>query len=350
MAEEVVLTRTETSNRRMNTLVRWGLLETPVADPVEYSTGRMVAQSRALPERISDMKIVGGEAIGKADVLRSYPASYERVLIESPQVRDRTRIVGRNFDAGVMGTDPGAGFNNQTLPLIASGASDYMLQSRYMQQPHTRREGIGGTWHGFETPLDTPPMQFAADDFVEAPLRPLMNRLPLFNAHNLAQQLLISSDAAWAHENQSTGLNFWPNIGQGVAGVSRPTLIPDWLEDVPELANSFDDLNEALKSAREEGEVIPPRHTVVQARTIIRGLHSAVPRTYSVYLMPDGAIAIDTRGRKPDGALFSVNTDGTVCYSGEIDGQKWHRDYVGLDLLSDPKLVVELCNLGMPKK
>ena len=350
MTEEDVLTRTEKSNRRMNTLVRWGLQETPVADRVEFNTGRMVAQPHAFPEQVSDMEIVGEGTIRKADLLRYYPAGYERVLSESPQVRHRTRIIGKDFDADVIGAAPGVGFNNQALGLIASGASDYMLQSRYMQQPHIRSEGIGGTWHGFDTPSNATPMQFVVDNFVEAPLRHPMNRLPSFNAHELAHQLLISKDAALVHENQSTGLNIWSSTGQGIADISRPMLIPEWFENVPELANSFDDLNEALKSAKEEGEAIPPRHTVVQARTIIRELHSAVPRDYSAYLMPDGAIAIDTRGRKPDGALVTVNTDGTVCYSGEKDGQKWHRDYVGLDLLSDPKLVVELCELGMPKK
>ena len=350
MVEEVALTRTETSNRRMNPLVRWDLQDTPVVDLVEFNIGRMVAQPRAFPRRVSDLEILGGGAIGKADVLRYFLAGYERVLSESPQVRQRTRIIGRNFDADAMGTDPGVGFNNQALRLIASDESGYMLQSKYTQQPHTRSEVIGGTWHGFETPPNATPKQSVAEDFVEAPLRPPVSRLPSFNAHELAHQLLISSDAAWVHENQSTGLNAWPSTEQRVAGISRPTLIPDWLEDVPELASSFDDLNEALKSAKEEGEAIPPRHTVVLARTIIRGLHSAVPRAYSAYLMPDGAIAIDTRGRKPDGALFSINTDGTVCYSGEKNGQKWHRDYVGLDLLSDPKLMVELRELEMPKK
>ena len=347
MAEEVVLTRTETSNRRMNTLARWGLLETPVADPVEYNTGRMVAQSRAFPERASDMEIVGGEAIGGADLGRYYLAA-----LESPQARHRIRIIGRIIDADVdaTGTALGLAFNNQAPNLRAKGPIDYRIQSRYFQQPHAHREGIVGPWHTFETPFDAPPMQIAADDFVRAPARSPMNRLPSFNAHELAHQLLISKDTLPVHENQSRGLNIWSNTGQGTADISRLMLIPEWFENVPELANSFDDLNEALKSAREEGEAIPPRHTVVQARTLIRGLHSAVPRTYSAYLMPDGAIAIDTRGRKPDGALFTVNTDGTVCYSGEKDGQKWHRDYVGLDLLSDSKLVVELCELGMPKK
>lgn len=350
MAEEDVLTRTETSNRRMNTLVRWGLQETPVADRVEFSTGRIVAQPHAFPERVSGMEIVGGGAIGKADVLRYYLAGYERVLSESPQVRHRIRIIGRNFDADVIGAAPDVGFNNQALSLVASGASDFMLQSRYMQQPHIRSEGPGGTWHGFDTPPNATLMQFVADDFVEAPLRPPMNRLPSSNAHELAHQPLFSRDAALVHENQSTGSNIWSSTGQGIADVSRPMLIPEWFENAPGLANFFDDLNEALKSAREEGGIIPPQYTVVQAKTIIRGLHSAVPRDYSAYLMPDGAIAIDTRGRKPDGALVAVNIDRTVCYSGEKDGQKWHRDYVGLDLLSDPKLVVELCELGMPKK
>ena len=350
MVEEVVLTRTDTSNRRMNPAVRWDLQDTPVVDRVEFNSGRILAQPLVFPGRVSDLEILGGGAIGKADLLRYYLAGHERVLSESPQVRHVNRIIGKYFDDGVMGTGPDVGLNEPARSLIARDAPGYMLRSRYMQQPHIRSEETRGTWHGFEAPPNTTPMQSVADDFVETPVRPPMNRPSSINAHEHAHQLLISSDVTWVHENQSAGSNVWPSTEQGVAGISRPTLIPDWLEDIPELADSFDDLNEALKSAREEGEPIPPRHTLVQARTIIRGLHSAVPRAYSAYLMPDGAIAIDTRGRKPDGALFTVNTDGTVCYSGEQDGLKWHRDYVGLDLLSDPKLVGELCELGMPKK
>lgn len=342
MVEEGVLTRTETANRGMHTLVAWGLQETAIPELVEFNTGRMAAQTRPFPERVSNIGIMGGGSIGKADSLRYYLAGYERVLNESPQVRHRARIIGRNLDADAMGAAPGVAFNNPALDVMGIGSPD-PIQSRYMQQLPTRSEGIVGAWHVFETPPDASPGQSVAGDSLsaEAPVRYPMNWLP-----ETTFQTSILIDRALAQENQTPGLNFWSGIVQGISGTAGRGRILEVSEKFLDHMSSLNDLKEALNSAAEEGGIIPPQHTVDQARTIIRGLHSKAPRRYSVYLMPNGAIAIDTRGRKPDGALLTVNEDGTVCHSGEKDGQRWHRDYVDQAPLSDPNLLMELSGLG----
>ena len=345
MVEEVVLTRTETANRGMYTLAARGSQEIAIPELMKFNTGRVVSQTRLLPERVSHIGIMGGGPLGKADLVRYYLAGYDRVLNESPQVRNITRIIGRNPDADVMGATPGVVFNNQALDLMASGSSDYLIQSKYMQQPNTRSEGVGWPWHVFETPPDALRKQSVADDSVEAPIRH-----PIWPASFNAHHQLDLMDTGPVQENQRIGLNFWSSTGRGITEISGPGLNPEWFEKVLGLASALSDLKESLKFAREEGGIIPPPRTVVRARTIIGGLYSKAPRVYSVYLMPNGAIAIDTRGRKPDGALLTVTTDGTVCCSGEKDGRKWHRDYGDQDPLADPTLVVELCELGLPKK
>ena len=90
----------------------------------------------------------------------------------------------------------------------------------------------------------------------------------------------------------------------------------------------------------------PSDEIVEKARQILINLHEMAPRTYRVYLMPDGAIALDTRGQKPDGALIALNTDGSACCSGELKRNDWHIDYSPNDTLPDEELVNELLKIG----
>ncbi len=114
------------------------------------------------------------------------------------------------------------------------------------------------------------------------------------------------------------------------------------------LQRSLQDLGEALVSAQEENRITPPDRIVIKAQDILTSLHQKAPREYIVYLMPDGAIAIDTRGKKPDGALIALNTDGTMCCSGEKEGTDWHFDYDDPNSLPDSNLLRELRELGLP--
>ena len=345
MVNEGVLTRTERANRGIYPLAAGDFHETTIP-AAEIDTGRITAQIHESLGRVSCIVITVGDPTETPDLLHHYLAGYERVLNESPQVRRRTRIISGNLDVDVMGTVPSMASNNQALDVMGSGLPEHLVPSRYMQQLPTRNEGIVGPSNVFETPSSASPMQSVAGDFAKAPARHPVNWLPSFNAPHIG----VLVDTASVPENQSMGLNFLSGTGRGITDISGVGLITDWSEKYPGLASALSDLRESLKSAKEEGGIIAPRHIVAQARTMIRELHSKAPRIYSVYLMPDGTIAIDTRGRKPDGALLTINTDGTVCYSGEKDGQRWHRDYVGRDPLSDQDLVRELCELGLPKK
>ena len=114
------------------------------------------------------------------------------------------------------------------------------------------------------------------------------------------------------------------------------------------LKKSINDLNEVLTLAEEEEGPTPPESIVIKARSILEGLCSKAPRKYMVYLMPDGAVAIDTRGVGNDGALMTLNNNGTVCCSGEKNGRDWHHDYSDSNPLDDPVLLRELNELGKP--
>ena len=112
------------------------------------------------------------------------------------------------------------------------------------------------------------------------------------------------------------------------------------------LESSINDINEALTLAQEEDRPIPPQHIVVKALDILTNLHQKTSRDYFVYLMHDGAIAIDTRGPKPDGDFIALNINGSVCCSGEKGGQHWHLDYLNSNQLYESILIEKLNELG----
>ena len=115
------------------------------------------------------------------------------------------------------------------------------------------------------------------------------------------------------------------------------------------LKNSLNDLQEVLALADEEGSPKPPNQIIDKAEALLETVHSKAPRKYMVYLMPDGDIAIDTRGVGADGALIALNTNGTVCCSGEKDNHHWHLDYPDSNPLDDPNLLRKLNELGTPE-
>ena len=119
----------------------------------------------------------------------------------------------------------------------------------------------------------------------------------------------------------------------------KPTTT-SWLQD------SLADLEEALENAANSGIPKPAPTTVAEARRVLEKIHKAAPRIYLVYLMPNGAIAIDTRGVKPDGAFITLDDDGAAYCSGEIDGKHWHKKYAKSQDLPDRPLLGELKKLG----
>ena len=82
-----------------------------------------------------------------------------------------------------------------------------------------------------------------------------------------------------------------------------------------DLEGQLSDLPEA---AAEFGIPEPSASLVEEARRILSELWpgSAVKRL--VYLMPDGSLAVDIRGKRPDGIFIGVRGDGSAQCSGEI--------------------------------
>ena len=167
-----------------------------------------------------------------------------------------------------------------------------------------------------------------------------MSILPKFlpGSPELTGVVIADRVAEWMIEERVTSRQYWSPVQ-----VSLPSS-----DDAVSLKKAIDDLNEVMTLAEEEESPTPPDNIVIKAQSVLEKLYSKAPRKYMVYLMPDGAIAIDTRGVGTDGALITLNNNGTVCCSGEKDGRDWHHDYSDSNPLDDPVLLRELNELGKP--
>ena len=104
----------------------------------------------------------------------------------------------------------------------------------------------------------------------------------------------------------------------------------------------MDELNEAVVTAA-ESEIRKPNPDVVQEATrLITALHTQTPREYMVYLMPNGSIAIDTRGTKPDDAFITLSADGSAFCSSHRKGKSWRQRYDASGMLPDETLLENL--------
>ena len=105
------------------------------------------------------------------------------------------------------------------------------------------------------------------------------------------------------------------------------------------------DLDGALNEAMEEGRSIPSSELIQRAESVIQRLYKTVPRQYSMYLMPEGEIAIDTRGTKPNGVLIILDELGRASCSGEQNQVFWQQNYVNGDQVPDGELLHRLREL-----
>ena len=113
-----------------------------------------------------------------------------------------------------------------------------------------------------------------------------------------------------------------------------------------ELEQSLNELKEAVATAV-ESEIPEPKSDVVQeAARLITALHKQAPREYMVYLMPNGSIAIDTRGTKPDGAFITLSAGGSASCSSRRKGESWRQRYDASGILPDETLLEKLRSLG----
>ena len=109
------------------------------------------------------------------------------------------------------------------------------------------------------------------------------------------------------------------------------------------------DLDEQLSdlpgAAAEFGIPEPSTSLVEEVRRILWNLRSGTSVRCLVYLMPDGAVAVDVRGRRPDGIFISIRGDGSAHCSGEIQGKVWRKTYPSSQELPDDTLLDELWRL-----
>ncbi len=113
----------------------------------------------------------------------------------------------------------------------------------------------------------------------------------------------------------------------------------------PQLADALESLAELPTAAHEFGIPAPSGKLVSEARRILHDLYQKKPRDYAPYLMPDGTIAIDIRGKQPDGILITLKPDGSAHCSGEIDRNNWRKPYPTSKTLPDKTLLQELDKL-----
>jgi hypothetical protein len=132
--------------------------------------------------------------------------------------------------------------------------------------------------------------------------------------------------------------------------------IADWMKSqtsvAPEVSKSNEELQQALAQLKEAvataagAEIPEPNQEVVQEATrLIKALHNQVPREYMVYLMPNGSIAIDTRGTRPDGAFITLRSDGSAFCSSRRKGDPWRQRYDASTMLPDETLLQKLRSL-----
>ena len=82
-----------------------------------------------------------------------------------------------------------------------------------------------------------------------------------------------------------------------------------------------------------------------EVRRILWDLGSVTSGRCLVYLMPDGAVAVDVRGKRPDGIFIGIRGDGSAHCSGETDGKVWRKTYASSQELPDDTLLDELWRL-----
>ena len=110
----------------------------------------------------------------------------------------------------------------------------------------------------------------------------------------------------------------------------------------PDLEAQFSDLQEASA----EFEIPKPSGSLVEeVRRILSDLRYGSTVRCLVYLMPDGSIAVDVRGKRPDGIFISIRADGSAQCSGEVEGKVWRKPYLSSGYLPDDDLLDELYRL-----
>ena len=101
-----------------------------------------------------------------------------------------------------------------------------------------------------------------------------------------------------------------------------------------------------LRVAADEFGIPDPSSSLTEeVRRILWDMRLGMSGRCLVYLMPDGAVAVDIRGRRPDGVFISIREDGTAQCSGEIGGKVWRKPYASSRNVPDDDLLDDLFRL-----
>ena len=102
-----------------------------------------------------------------------------------------------------------------------------------------------------------------------------------------------------------------------------------------------------ITAAAHEFNIEPPSaERSLEALRVLVVMCSEQPRPYTVYLMENRSIAIDTRGDMPDGILLMLRPDGSAFCAGELAGESWWKSYSDSAVLPDRDLLDEIAKLG----
>ena len=164
------------------------------------------------------------------------------------------------------------------------------------------------------------------------------------------------ADRAWDHRDARRGGR---SLVQSLGSVSSPLQnrmgnrrstapgikMPHSDQILP-LPQSLEGQVSDLPIAAEEFGISSPSDSLVgEVRRIAWKLRAQATREFSLYLMPDGAVAVDIRGKRPDGVFIRIKEEGSAHCSGELEGKVWRKPYSSSRDIPDDSLLDELYRL-----
>ena len=170
---------------------------------------------------------------------------------------------------------------------------------------------------------------------------------------------VTSTSESWRHPGSSSGHRVPPSMLEiykflhsktersSRVRVDRIVKVPP-REHVRRLSSELEDQFSNLPATANEFHIACPSESLVaEARRVAWKLRNDVPKSCTVYLMPDGAVAVDIRGKRPDGILIILKEDGSAHCSGEIERKAWRKPYPSVQNVPDDALLDELYNLRL---
>ena len=132
--------------------------------------------------------------------------------------------------------------------------------------------------------------------------------------------------------------------------VIEPAVGPQAHEIVSYLTQALKQWEE-LPEAAAEFEISPPDQNISnEALRILVKLWSKTPRPYMIGLMEDGSIAIEARGKRPEGFMLVLDTDGSGHGWAKFQSRTWRKKYFHTREIPDPEIFTTISKLSPPTK